>query len=144
MWSVNMADLLQTANEAGSFKTLLSAVETAGLSEILKSPGPFTVLAPTDEAFASLPAGSVDELLQDVHKLKRVLLYHVLSGDVRSDDLNQIEEAPTVEGSVIAVEHANGIKVNDAQVTQLDILTDNGVIHVIDSVLIPAMLAGSS
>lgn len=135
-----MADLVETATKAGSFNTLLTAVETAGLVDILKSPGPFTVLAPTDEAFARLPEGHLEALLQDTHKLKRVLLYHVLPGDVRSDDLAQIDEAPTEEGSIVAVDHSQGAKVNDANVTQTDILADNGVIHVIDSVLSPALL----
>jgi uncharacterized surface protein with fasciclin (FAS1) repeats len=133
-----MADLVQTATEAGSFKTLLTAVEAAGLVETLQSPGPLTVLAPTDEAFANLPQGTIDTLLQDIPKLKKILTYHVLFGDVRSDDLIEIEEAPTFEGSVVAVESKNGIKVNDAKVLKTDILTDNGVIHVIDKVLIPA------
>lgn len=133
-----MADLVQTATEAGSFKTLLTALEAAGLMETLQAPGPLTVLAPTDEAFANLPQGTVDSLLQDIPKLKRILAYHVLFGDVRSDDLAQIDEAPTFEGSVIAVESKNGIKVNDANVLKMDILTDNGVIHVIDKVLVPA------
>jgi uncharacterized surface protein with fasciclin (FAS1) repeats len=139
-----MADLVATATEAGSFQTLLTAVKTAGLVDFLQSPGPFTVLAPTDQAFANLPEGTLDQLMQDPHKLKRILLYHVLSGDVRSDDLTQIDEAPTEEGSVLAVEHDQGVKVNDANVTQMDILTDNGVIHVIDAVLMPAIMMGES
>ncbi|MBD2022652.1 fasciclin domain-containing protein [Leptolyngbya sp. FACHB-36] len=139
-----MADLLATATQAGSFKTLLAAIEAAGLVDTLSGDGPLTVLAPTDEAFAALPEGTLDSLLQDTPKLKKILTYHVLFGDVRSDDLLQIDEAPTVEGSIIAVDHSNGVKVNEATVTQMDILTDNGVIHVIDSVLIPALIAGHS
>jgi uncharacterized surface protein with fasciclin (FAS1) repeats len=139
-----MADLVATATEAGSFQTLLTAVKTAGLVDFLQSPGPFTVLAPTDQAFANLPEGTLDKLMHEPHKLKRILLYHVLSGDVRSDDLTQIDEAPTEEGSVIAVEHGQGVKVNDANVTKMDILTDNGVIHVIDAVLMPAIMMGES
>lgn len=136
-----MADLVETAANAGTFNTLVKAVEAAELVDTLKSPGPFTVLAPTDEAFAKLPEGALDELLQDIPKLKRVLLYHVLFGDVREEDLRQIEEAPTVEGSVVGIDNADGIKVNDANVVQTDILTDNGVIHVIDAVIMPALVA---
>lgn len=138
-----MADLIETATNAG-FNTLITAVQAAGLVDVLKSPGPNTVLAPTDTAFAKLPEGTIDALLQDIPKLKKILAYHVVPGDVRSDDLAQIDEAPTLEGSVIAVEQTDGIRVNDAKVTQTDILTDNGVIHVIDTVLMPAMVAGHS
>jgi len=135
-----MANLIETANEAGSFKSLVTAVERAGLADILKGEGPYTVLAPTDDAFNQLPEGTLDSLLQDPHKLKQVLLYHVISGDVRSDDLAEIDEAPTMEGSVIAVEQTDGVRVNEAKVLQTDILTDNGVIHAIDAVLMPAIL----
>lgn len=140
-----MANLIETAASAGNFKTLLAAINAAGVKELLESEGPMTVLAPTDDAFAKLPAGALDELLQDLPKLKRIVMYHILSGDARSDDLAQIDEAPTEEGSILAIEHSNGsIKVNDATVVKMDILTDNGVIHVIDGVLMPAILAGHS
>ncbi len=135
-----MADIVETAVNAGTFKTLVKAVEAADLVEILKSPGPYTVFAPTDEAFAQLPEG-IDSLLQDIPKLKRILTYHVAFGDVRSDDLMQIDEAPTFEGSIVAIDSTNGIKVNDANVVKADILADNGVIHVIDAVLVPSLLA---
>jgi len=134
-----MADLLETATQAGSFSQLLSALEAANLTDTLKNPGPITVLAPTDEAFAKLPEGTIDGLLKEPLKLKRLLTYHVISGDVRSDDLAQIDEAPTMEGSIVAVEHEGGLKVNDANVVQTDILADNGVIHVIDTVLMPTL-----
>lgn len=137
-----MANLLETATQADSFKMLLTVAEAAGLTDTLQGEGPFTLLAPTDAAFAKLPSEMVASLMQDIPKLQKVVSYHVLYGDVRSDDLAQIDEAPTVEGSVIAVEHSRGIKVNEANVTQLDILADNGVIHVIDTVLMPAMVAG--
>lgn len=138
-----MANLVETLADTGSFKTLLQAVETAGVRETLETPGPFAVLAPTDEAFAQLPPETWQELQTDPTKLQKVVMYHVLFGDVRSDDLGQIDEAPTVEGSVVAVNHANGtIQVNDATVIQSDILTDNGVIHMIDTVLVPALIAG--
>jgi uncharacterized surface protein with fasciclin (FAS1) repeats len=135
-----MADLVETANGAGSFNTLVTAVKTAGLVDTLKAEGPYTVLAPTDEAFDNLPAGTLDSLLQDIHKLRQVLLYHVISGDVRSDDLAQISEAPTLEGSIVVVEQSEGVRINEARVTQTDILTDNGVIHAIDCVLMPTLL----
>jgi uncharacterized surface protein with fasciclin (FAS1) repeats len=136
-----MADLVETAVNAGTFNTLIKAVEATELVEILKSPGPYTVFAPTDEAFNTLPEGTLDSLLQDIKKLKRIVLYHVAFGDVRAEDLMQIHEAETVEGSIVAIESSDGIKVNDANVLKTDILTDNGVIHVIDAVLIPALVA---
>lgn len=140
-----MANLVETAVQAGNFNTLLKAVKATKLDEeILNTPGSYTVFAPTDEAFAKLPEGTLDALLQDIPKLKKIVAYHVSFGDVRSDDLAQIEEAETVEGSVLAIESADGkIKVNGANVLKMDILTDNGVIHVIDQVLMPAMVAGS-
>jgi uncharacterized surface protein with fasciclin (FAS1) repeats len=139
-----MANLLETAVKAGNFNTLIKAVKATKLDEeILNTPGSYTVFAPTDEAFAKLPEGTLDALLQDIPKLKKIVAYHLAFGDVRSDDLAQIEEAETVEGSVLAIESADGkIKVNDANVLKTDILTDNGVIHVIDQVLIPGIVAG--
>ncbi|MCV3215025.1 fasciclin domain-containing protein [Plectonema radiosum NIES-515] len=139
-----MANLVETAVKAGNFNTLLKAVKATKLDEeILNTPGSYTVFAPTDEAFAKLPEGTIEALLQDIPKLKKIVAYHVSFGDVRSDDLAQIDEAETVEGSVLAIESADGkIKVNDANVLKTDILTDNGVIHVIDQVLMPAMVAG--
>lgn len=140
-----MADLVETATNADSFKTLLTVVEAAGLIDTLKAPGPITLLAPTDDAFAKLPTETIAALMEDKPKLQKILTYHVLFGDVRSDDLAQIDEAPTAEGSVVAVDHSNGsIKVNDATVLKTDILADNGVIHVIDTVLMPAIVAGHS
>ena len=136
-----MADLVETTEQAG-FKTLARVIAAAELAEILKTPGPYTVFAPTDEAFGKLPSGTLEALLEDIPKLKRIVSYHVTFGDVRAEDLMEIAEAETVEGSIVAIESSNGtIKVNDAQVLQSDILTDNGVIHVIDTVLIPALVA---
>ncbi|WP_373529605.1 fasciclin domain-containing protein [Nostoc sp.] len=138
-----MADLLETAVNAGNFNNLVKAAKAANLIEILKSPGSFTLFAPTDEAFANLPEGTLDALLQDIPKLKKIVAYHIASGDVRSDDLVQINEAETIEGSIVAIESADGkIKVNNANVVKTDILADNGVIHIIDAVLMPAMVAG--
>ncbi len=139
-----MADLVDTAAGAGSFKTLMSTVEAAGLVDFLRNAGPMTVLAPTDDAFAQLPKGTLDSLLQDIPKLKRILMYHMVSGDVRSDNLAELDEAPTEEGSIVAIEANGEVKFNDAKVLQADILADNGVIHVIDRVLMPAMLEGKS
>lgn len=139
-----MADLVETAEQTGTFKTLTKAIALAELVEILTSPGPFTVFAPTDEAFDQLPAGTLEALIQDVHTLKRLLTYHVAFGDVRQEDLLEIDEAATVEGSVLAIDSSNGIKVNDANVVQSDVLADNGVIHVIDKVLMPALLVAES
>ncbi|MEH2285126.1 MAG: fasciclin domain-containing protein [Nostoc sp.] len=139
-----MADLVETAIAAGNFNTLIEAAKAVSFIETLKSPGSFTLFAPTDEAFANLPEGTLDLLLQDIPKLRKIVAYHIASGDVRSDDLVQINEAETLEGSIVAIESANGkFKVNNANVLKTDILTDNGVIHVIDAVLMPAMVAGS-
>lgn len=138
-----MADLVETAINAGNFNTLVKAVEAAELVEIFKSPGPYTVFAPTDEAFNKLPPGTLDSLLQDIPTLKKILMYHLAYGDARSDDLIQIDHAETLEGSIVAIDSADGkVKVNDANVVKTDIITDNGVIHVIDAVLMPAIIAG--
>lgn len=136
-----MADLVETAVNAGTFNTLVKAVEAAELVEILKSPGPYTVFAPTDDAFAKLPEGTLDSLLQNIPKLKKIVTYHFAFGDVRAEDLMEIKEAETVEGSIIAIDSSDGIKLNDAKVVTPDILADNGVIHVIDAVLMPAMVS---
>ena len=136
-----MADIIATAVNAGNFTTLVKAIESADLVDLLKSEGSYTVFAPTDEAFSALPQEALAALLQDIPKLKRILTYHVVFGDVRAEDLQQIEEAATVEGSIVAIENNNGIKVNDANVLQTDIIADNGVIHIIDGVLIPALVA---
>ena len=136
-----MANLAEIAASTGELSTLVQALKTADLLDFLSSPGSFTVLAPTNEAFAKLPDGTLNKLLAQVHTLKRVLMYHVLPGDVRSDDLAQIDEAPTEEGSIVAVSRSNGgFKINEAQVVKSDILADNGVIHTIDQVLIPGIL----
>jgi uncharacterized surface protein with fasciclin (FAS1) repeats len=138
---ITMANLIETANQTGKFSTLMQAIKSASLTDILQSPGPMTVLAPTDEAFARLPENLLHTLMTDLPALKRVLMYHVIFGDARLEDLQQIDEAPTGEGSIVAVEQVDGrVKVNDATVLESDILTDNGVIHVIDRVLMPAVI----
>jgi uncharacterized surface protein with fasciclin (FAS1) repeats len=133
-----MADIVDTAVSAGSFKTLVAAVQAAGLVDTLKSPGPFTVFAPTDEAFGNLPAGTVDSLLNDIPQLTKILTYHVVSGKVMAADVVNLDSAPTVEGSNLKIDASNGsVKVNNATVITADLEVDNGVIHVIDTVLLP-------
>jgi len=133
-----MADIVDTAVSAGSFTTLVAAVKAAGLVETLKGAGPFTVFAPTDEAFAKLPAGTVEGLLKDLPKLKKILTYHVVSGKVMAADVVKLKSAKTVEGSEVKIDASNGVKVNDAKVITPDVAADNGVIHIIDTVLLPA------
>ena len=133
-----MADIVDTAVSAGSFSTLVAAVKAAGLVETLKGAGPFTVFAPTDEAFAKLPAGTVEGLLKDLPKLKKILTYHVVAGKVMAADVVKLKSAKTVEGSEVKIDASNGVKVNNATVVTPDVAADNGVIHVIDTVLLPA------
>ena len=134
------ADIVDTAAAAGQFKTLVAAVKAAGLVDTLKGPGPFTVFAPTDEAFAKLPPGTVESLLKPENKakLQSILTYHVLPGKVMSQDLVKLDSTKTVEGGSIAIRTMNGgVMVDKAHVTQADIAASNGVIHVIDTVLLP-------
>jgi uncharacterized surface protein with fasciclin (FAS1) repeats len=135
------ADIVDTAVEAGSFKTLVAAIQAAGLVDTLKGEGPFTVFAPTDDAFAALPEGTVEDLLkpENKDKLTAILTYHVVPGKVMSTDLSDDMMAKTVEGSEIKVDLDNGVMVNDATVVTADIAADNGVIHVIDKVIMPSM-----
>ncbi|MEG4278521.1 fasciclin domain-containing protein [Microcoleus sp. MON1_C1] len=137
-----MPDIVETATNAGSFKTLVTVIEAAGLLDLLQSPGPYTVLAPTDEAFAKIPTNTITSWLEDIPKLKKILTYHILFGEVLTENLLELSSAETVEGSVVGIDTSDGIKVNDAKVLTSDILADNGVIHIIDSVLLPAMVAG--
>jgi len=134
-----MTDIVATADGAGTFKTLLAAAKAAGLVETLQGKGPFTVFAPTDEAFAALPAGTLDGLLADPEALKKILLYHVVSGEVTADKVVGLTSADTVEGSPISISVKDGkVYLNDAaQVVKTDIMASNGVIHVIDQVLLP-------
>jgi uncharacterized surface protein with fasciclin (FAS1) repeats len=134
------ADIVDTAVAAGSFKTLVTAVKAAGLVETLKGPGPFTVFAPTDAAFAKLPPGTVEGLLkpEGIDKLKAILTYHVVPGQVLAADVVKLTSAKTVQGSdVTIVVEGQTVKVNGATVEKTDILCKNGVIHVIDTVLLP-------
>lgn len=132
------ADIIDVAVEAGNFTTLAAALEAAGLIDVLKGEGPFTVFAPTDEAFAKLPEGTVEALLQDKEKLTAILTYHVVPGMVMAADVVGLDEAGTVNGAMIDISVYNGtVKVNDATVTATDIEASNGVIHVIDTVILP-------
>lgn len=132
------ADIVDTAVAAGNFTTLAKALEEAGLVQTLKGEGPFTVFAPTDEAFAALPAGTLDSLLANKDELTKVLTYHVVAGRVTSDQVATMTEATTVEGSSLMVRVENGqVRINDATVVTADVQATNGVIHVIDRVLIP-------
>lgn len=132
-------DIVDTAVGAGSFGTLVAAVQAAGLVDTLKGDGPFTVFAPTDAAFAALPVGTVDELLkpENKDKLTAILTYHVVAGKVMSGDLSDGLSAATVNGANITIGTMGGVTVNGANVTQADIEASNGVIHVIDAVILP-------
>lgn len=131
-------DIVDTAVAAGSFKTLAAALDAAGLVETLKGPGPFTVFAPTDAAFAKLPAGTVDGLLKDKAKLTSILTYHVVPGKVMAADVIKLDGAKTVNGQSVTIKVVDGkVQVDNATVAQADIETSNGVIHVIDTVLMP-------
>ena len=132
-----MADIVDTAVGAGSFGTLVTAVQAAGLVETLKSAGPFTVFAPTDEAFAKIPAETLNAVLADKAKLTAILTYHVVAGKVMAADVVNLTSAKTVQGGELAISTVGGVKVNDANVVKTDIECDNGVIHVIDTVLMP-------
>jgi uncharacterized surface protein with fasciclin (FAS1) repeats len=134
---VHAADIVDTAAAAGQFNTLITAVKAAGLADTLKGDGPFTVFAPTDAAFAKLPAGTVESLLNDKEKLAQILTYHVVPGKVMSSDV-MTGEVATVQGqSLNVVVNGGAVKVNEAQVVKADVLASNGVIHVIDTVVLP-------
>lgn len=132
-------DIVDTATEAGSFSTLLAAVEAAGLVETLKGEGPYTVFAPTDDAFAALPEGTVEDLLKPENKdrLTEILTYHVIPGKVMSGDLSNEMMVATVQGGEVSIMTEGGVTVNDANVVTPDIEASNGVIHVIDAVIMP-------
>ena len=132
-------DIVQTAIGAGLFKTLVAAVQAAGLVETLQGKGPFTVFAPTDEAFAKLPKGTVEDLLKPENKAKltAILTYHVVPGKVMAADVVKVKEAKTVQGQSVKIDTSKGVKVDGANVVKTDIVCSNGVIHVIDSVILP-------
>jgi uncharacterized surface protein with fasciclin (FAS1) repeats len=131
-------DIVDTAVGAGSFSTLVTAVKAAGLVDTLKGEGPFTVFAPTDEAFAKLPEGTVEALLKDKEKLAAILTYHVVPGKVMAKDVVGLSSAKTANGQVLSIKSENGeVMVDNAKVVKVDIPCSNGVIHVIDTVVIP-------
>ncbi len=131
-------DIVETAVEAGSFNTLAAALEAAGLVDVLKGDGPFTVFAPTDEAFAALPEGTLEALLADRERLVAVLTYHVVPGRVTSEQVVTLSEAETVNGAKVKImAHDGSVMINDATVVTADVNASNGVIHVIDKVILP-------
>ena len=134
--SAHAKDIVDTAVAAGSFKTLATALQAAGLVDTLKGKGPFTVFAPTDEAFAKVPKADLDALLKDKAKLTAVLTYHVVAGKVMAKDIKP-GKVKTVQGTELTLATAGGVTVDAAKVTAADVVADNGVIHVIDTVLIP-------
>lgn len=135
--AANAADIVDTAKSAGSFNTLVAAVEAAGLVDTLKGPGPFTVFAPTDEAFAKIPKAKLDALLKDKAALTKILTYHVVAGKVMAADV-KAGKVKSVEGSSLTVAISGGkVKLDKANVVKTDIAADNGVIHVIDTVVMP-------
>ena len=134
--SVQAKDIVDTAVDAGQFKTLAAALQAAGLVQTLKGPGPFTVFAPTDEAFAKIPKADLDALLKDKAKLTAVLTYHVVPGKVMAKDV-KAGAVKTVQGSDLTIGTMGGVTVNNAKVVKADIAADNGVIHVIDTVVLP-------
>ncbi|HVN17359.1 MAG TPA: fasciclin domain-containing protein [Dongiaceae bacterium] len=138
--SMGKKDIVDTAVAAGNFKTLATALQAAGLVDTLKGPGPFTVFAPTDEAFAKLPAGTVEDLLKPENhdKLVSILTYHVVPGKVTAKDVVKLHEAKTVNGKEVKINTEGGkVMVDNANVVKTDIACSNGVIHVIDSVILP-------
>ncbi len=131
-------DIVDTAAAAGTFKSLAAALQAAGLVQTLKGPGPFTVFAPTDDAFAKIPKADLDALLKDKAKLTSVLTYHVFAGNANSSDLRQLKDLSTVQGGRIKIEASKtGLKVDSANVVKADVPASNGIIHVVDTVLIP-------
>ena len=142
-----MQDIVDTAAQAGMFSTLVATVKAAGLVQTLKSPGPFTVFAPTDQAFAALPKGTVESLLKDVPKLTNILTYHVISGRVAAADVIKMTrsgpaEANTVQGQPVTLKTqgilSKSVHVNDAKVVKADVEATNGIIHAIDKVILPS------
>ena len=141
-----MEDIVDIAIAAGGFKTFVMAVHAAGLDETLKGPGPFTIFAPDDSAFSLLPAGSVDEMMKNVPKLKAILMYHVVPGKFTVDEIGQMKSAKTIQGQEIQIDgrkwhilHINPVINNDAHIINTDVVTDNGIVHVVNRVLMPNM-----
>lgn len=131
-----MPDIVDIAVGAGNFETLVTAVKAADLVDTLKSPGPFTVFAPTDEAFAKLPPGTIQTLVQNIPQLSRILTYHVVPGKLTQADLANMETVTSVEGTVIPIRSSDSFEVKNATVVAADIEADNGIIHVLDKVIL--------
>ena len=131
-----MADIVDIAVQSEDFSTLVTAVKTANLVEALKGPGPFTVFAPNDSAFAKLPPGTIQTLVQNIHQLARILTYHVVSGKLMKADLAEVNSVISLEGSPISIDCSDGFEVKNATIIAADIEADNGVIHVIDNVIL--------
>jgi uncharacterized surface protein with fasciclin (FAS1) repeats len=132
-----MTNIVETAIQAGSFNTLVAAVKAASLVDTLSGSGPLTVFAPTDAAFAKLPKGTLEGLLKDTGKLKEILTYHVIPGKVMASDVVKLHSAKTVQGQNLKITNNGAVKIDDAKVIKTDIQCSNGVIHVIDSVVLP-------
>jgi uncharacterized surface protein with fasciclin (FAS1) repeats len=132
-----MTNIVETAIQAGSFNTLVAAVKAASLVDTLSGSGPLTVFAPTDAAFAKLPQGTLEGLLKDTGKLKEILTYHVIPGKVMASDVVKLHSAKTVQGQNLTITNNGAVKIDDAKVVKADIQCSNGVIHVIDSVVLP-------
>ena len=130
-------DIVDTAAAAGSFKTLAAALQAAGLVDTLKGKGPFTVFAPTDEAFAKIPKADLDALIADKAKLTRVLTYHVVAGRVMASDVVKLKDAKTVDGQMVKIDASNGVTINNAKVVKADVEASNGAVPVIDTVILP-------
>ena len=130
-------NIVEVATEAGSFTTLLAALDATALTSTLEGDGPFTVFAPTDAAFAALPEGALDQLLANPDELKQILTMHVVSGRALAEDVATLSEVTTVQGTVLPIETVSGVSVGGAQVLQADVMAGNGVIHVIDRVILP-------
>lgn len=131
-----MPDIVDIAVSTGNFETLVTAVKAADLVDTLKSPGPFTVFAPTDEAFAKLPPGTIQTLVQNIPQLSRILTYHVVPGKLTQADLEKMDSVTSVEGTIIPIRSSSGFEIKNASVVAADIEADNGIIHVLDKVIL--------
>ena len=132
-----MKNLVETASNEGTFKTLIIALREAGLYDILSSEGPFTIFAPTDEAFSKLPNGTIEKIMKDKEKLTDILTYHIIPNRVFSKDVNSVQKADTINGKQVKIKAGNNVKIDNARVIKSDIKCTNGVLHIIDEVLLP-------
>jgi uncharacterized surface protein with fasciclin (FAS1) repeats len=132
-----LRNLVETAINAGTFKTLIKALREAGLFDILCSEGPYTIFAPTDEAFSKLPAGTIENILKDKEKLTDILTYHVIANRVFSKDVTSLQKADTINGKQLRIKNGHSVKIDNAKIIKSDIKCTNGVIHIIDEVLLP-------